>query len=57
MNPQRLLQQLQAAMKESPMQQALLLHMLQESINGPDHAQGPKRQVQPLPFLSTSSST
>ncbi|CAL8462230.1 g1761 [Coccomyxa elongata] len=45
MNPQRLLQQLQAAMKESPMQQVLLMHMLQESLSDPDHGQGSKRQA------------
>lgn len=47
MNPQRLLQQLQAAMKESPMQQVLLMHMLQESLSDADHGQGSKRQVDP----------
>lgn len=45
MNPQRLLQQLQAAMKESPMQQALLMHMLQESLASPSQPQAPTRQV------------
>ncbi|EIE24212.1 hypothetical protein COCSUDRAFT_41487 [Coccomyxa subellipsoidea C-169] len=44
MNPQRLLQQLQAAMKESPMQQALLMHMLQESLASPSQPQAPTRQ-------------
>lgn len=50
MNPQRLLQQLQAAMKDSPMQQALLMHMLQESLAAPSQAQtqAPKRQVNQL---------
>ena len=52
MNPQRLLQQLQAAMKDSPMQQALLMHMLQESLAAPSQAQAPKRQVVPIHLLS-----
>lgn len=45
MHPQRLLQQLQAAAGDSPMQQALLMHLLQESLSLSQQSQAAQRAV------------